>query len=96
MRAKIFGYLVGATLMLVTAYAQSPTPVVVQAASPIPTQVAPAPVSLSSDTTAANLKVLRELKAANETILSKQKAALATIDELQNTADQMKVYTKRT
>jgi hypothetical protein len=96
MRAKIVGCFVGATLMLVTAYAQSPAPVVVQAASPIPTKVVPTPVAVTTDATAANLKVLRELKAANEAILSKQKAALETIDELQKTADQIKFYTSRT
>ena len=50
----------------------------------------------ATDTTASNLKALRDFKAANDEILKKQKTALETLDELQKAADQIKMYTKRT
>jgi hypothetical protein len=87
MRAGIFSLLFAALAMLstLTSYSQSPAPV-----------VPPANPAVTSEATAANLKVLRELKAANEETLKKQKATLATLDELQKAADQIKIFAKRT
>ena len=59
-----FLILASLTLSVMWAEAQSPTPVVVQAATPVPTKVVSAPAE-TSEAAAANLKVLRELKAAN-------------------------------
>lgn len=39
--------------------------------------------------------MLEEMKAANEETLRKQAATLEQLDELEKTADQLRVYTKR-
>jgi hypothetical protein len=94
MRARIslFFLALTAVLSIATLYPQSPAPVIVQAAPTAPKVVQ---VPAVGDATAANLKMLRELKAANEETLKKQEAALQTLDELQKAADQIKLYTKR-
>jgi hypothetical protein len=76
--------------------AQSPAPIVVQAASPATTAPAAAtpgthdPASLQSA-----IKLLEQIKAANAETLKKQEAALQQLDELQQAAEQLKVFAKR-
>jgi hypothetical protein len=92
-----------ATILLILAFlalsgtlpAQSPMPVVVQAATPgnIPSRAPVAPDNAGS--VQAALKMLEEMKAANEETLRKQAATLQQLDELEKTAEQIKVYTKR-
>jgi hypothetical protein len=75
--------------------AQSPVPLIVQAATPA-TQSSRAPAT--SDNSAspdAALKILLEIKAANEETLRKQAATLAQLDELEKAAAQIKIFTKR-
>ena len=75
--------------------AQSPMPVIVQAATPaVTTSQAPAMPENSGSIEAA-LKMLQEMKAANEETLRKQAATLEQLDELEKTADQIRVYSKR-
>ena len=82
------------TLSLVGA--QSPEPIVVQAATPPPAKVAKAaPAQVASDSIQEAAKVLQELKAQNEDVLKKQEAALQRLDELQQAAEQMRIYAKR-
>ena len=75
--------------------AQTPAPIVVQAATQInatsPQAQPLQPVSASSGA----LKTLQELKTANEEILTKQQKTLQQLDELQKAAEQLKIYTKR-
>ena len=76
--------------------AQSPEPIVVQAATPPPARAAaalPAPVANESIQEAA--KALQDLKAQNDDVLKKQEAALQRLDELQQAAEQLRVYAKR-
>lgn len=75
--------------------AQSPMPVVVQAATPgvTPSRAPAAPDNASSAQTA--LKMLQEMKAANEETLRKQAAMLQQLDEMEKTAEQIKIYSKR-
>ena len=83
-----------ALLAIVPLFAQAPMPIV----TPVPTKVVQAPASAiatATDTTASNLKALRDFKAANDEILKRQKTALEILDELQKAADQIKMYTKR-
>ena len=78
--------------------AQSPTPIVVQAASG-------ATVTSTSSKSAAPaadvqfipeaIKLLEQIKAANNEVLAKQKAALERLDELQDAADQLRIFAKR-
>jgi hypothetical protein len=75
--------------------AQSPTPVIVPAAT---SAVASAPGPAAPDNSGslqAALKMLQEMKAANEETLRKQVATLEQLDELEKAAEQIKIYTKR-
>jgi hypothetical protein len=75
--------------------AQSPMPVVVQAATPAaPTSRAPAAPETSTSIPAA-LKMLQEMKEANEETLRKQAAMLEQLDALEKTAEQIKIFSRR-
>lgn len=90
---KIFCFV--AMLAVSAAKAQSPTPIIVQAASALPaapkTSAAAATVSSIPDA----IKLLEQLKAANDEVLAKQKAALERLDELEQAADQLRIFAKR-
>jgi shikimate 5-dehydrogenase len=79
--------------------AQSPTPMIVQAANSAAaatsttSRTATAPDDLQS--LAAAIKGLEQIKAANEDVLAKQKAALEKLDELKENADQLQIFAKR-
>jgi len=75
--------------------AQSPTPVIVPAATPaVKSSQAPG-ASQTSESVPGTLKMLQEMKAANEETLRKQAATLLQLDELEKTAEQIKIYAKR-
>jgi hypothetical protein len=75
--------------------AQSPMPVVVQAATPAAASSrAPAAPETSSSIPAA-LKMLQEMKEANEETLRKQAALLEQLDALEKTAEQIKIFSRR-
>jgi hypothetical protein len=95
MRAKIL-FFFSLLLVCAAASAQSPTPIIVQAAS------ATAAKSTTSASAAADvhsipdaIKLLEQIKAANDEVLAKQKAALERLDELQDAADQLRIFAKR-
>jgi len=86
-------------LALGIANAQSPAPVIVQ-----PANSTAAATSTSSKTAAtsadvqsipAALKLLEQIKASNDEVLAKQKAALQKLEELQEAADQLRIFAKR-
>ena len=78
------------------ARAESPAPIVVQAASPATaTSTTTAAATKDADSVQVAIKTLQQMKAANDEILSKQKAALERLDELQQAADQLKIFAKR-
>lgn len=84
------------TLIVTATRAQSPTPIIVQAASAIPSTSSAAravPVNVSSVPEA--IKLLEQMKASNQEILGKQESTLERLDELQKTADQLKIFTRR-
>ena len=75
--------------------AQSPTTVIVPAATPaVTSSQAPAALDNSASLEGA-LKMLQEMKAVNEETLRKQAATLEQLDELEKAADQLKIYAKR-
>jgi len=75
--------------------AQSPAPIIVQAASAMPVKsTSSAPVAAVSSVPDA-IKLLEQVKAANDEVLAKQKAALERLDELQQAADQLRIFAKR-
>ena len=93
---KFFGLI--AIVAFSAAQAQSPqssAPIIVQAASAIPAKsTSSAPVAAASSVPEA-IKLLEQLKAANDEVLAKQKAALEKLDELQEAADQLRIFAKR-
>ena len=76
--------------------AQSPTPIVVQAATATtaatPTRI---PVAKDSEPNPVAMRMLQQMKAANEDVLKKQEATLQRLDEIQKAAEQLKVFSKR-
>jgi hypothetical protein len=102
MKSSIFLAVVFASLQAFTVSgpAQSPAPIVVQAASQIPTTAAPpaaAQTTSAADSASmtAMIKMLQDMKAKNADTLSKQEATLQQLDELQQAAQQLKIFTKR-
>jgi hypothetical protein len=96
MRGKIIFFFVLFAAFAITK-AQSPTPVIVQAANTT------APKSTTPETSAAAdvqsipdaIKLLEKIKAANDEVLAKQKAALEKLEEVQDAADQLRIFAKR-
>ena len=86
-----------AAISVFAAKAQSPAPIVVQAASSNAASAATAspPAAQDSEALQAALKSLQEIKTANEETLKKQEATLQQLDELQKAADQVKIFGKR-
>ena len=86
-------------LFIAAASAQSRAPIVVQAANSgttatSPTSAAAAPAADVRSIPDA-LKLLEQIKAANNEVLAKQKTALERLDELQDAADQLRIFAKR-
>jgi uncharacterized protein YpuA (DUF1002 family) len=94
MRSIILSIL-GAFVFTGLLLAQSPQPVIVQAATPA-TAPARAPVAADSSAALAGLlKELQEIKAANEETLRKQAATLEQLDALEKAAEQVKIFSRR-
>jgi hypothetical protein len=97
MRARIL-LLLTALLVAGGLKAQSPTPIVVQAAAGATvtsTSSKPAAPVTDVQSVPAAIKLLEQIKAANDDVLAKQKAALERLDELQDAADQLRIFAKR-
>ena len=75
--------------------AQSPKTVIVQPATPVVKSSQEPVVFDNSASLQVALKMLKEMKAANEETLRKQAATLAQLDELEQAADQLKIFAKR-
>jgi guanyl-specific ribonuclease Sa len=90
-----------AAMSVFAARAQSPAPIVVQAASAATVSsnsssaTTSPPGAQDSEALQAALKSLQEIKTTNEETLKKQEAALQQLDELQKAADQVKIFGKR-
>jgi hypothetical protein len=77
------------------AQVQSPAPMmVVQAATASSTPAVSHPAENGSSLQAA-ITALQQVKAANEETLKKQQATLQQLDELQKSAEQLKIFAKR-
>lgn len=92
---KKLSLIVLATFLTSVGLAQSPEPVVVQAAAtPVSASARPATPGNASSLS-ASLKQLQDLKAANEEMIQKQAATLQVLDELLKGAEQLRIYSKR-
>lgn len=75
--------------------AQSPAPIIVQAASAVPAAPKSSTAVMTASSVPEAIKQLEQIKAANDEVLAKQKAALERLDELQQAADQLRIFAKR-
>ena len=86
-----------AVLAIASLEAQTPAPVIVQAASSAPAGLAAS--RAASSTAAADSKdmmqLLQEMQATNDATIKKQEAALETLDALQKAAEELKIFSKR-
>ena len=92
-----FATLLIPVLTLASLEAQTPAPVIMQAASSVP--AGPTASRASSSTAAADSKdlmqLLQEMQATNAATIKKQEAALETLDALQKAAEELKIFSKR-
>ena len=96
MRAKkILLFVLVCAISFAIAQAQSPAPVIVPAATAAVSTAKTQPVPDSSDSLQGAIKLLEEMKASNEATLKKQDETLQRLDELQKTANQLKIYAQR-
>jgi hypothetical protein len=77
--------------------AQTPAPVILQAATQAP--AAAAPIAKAAGAAAADLntmvQILQEMQATNAATIKKQEATLGALDELQKAAEELKIFSKR-
>lgn len=81
-------------LLLPGSQAQTPAPITVQAVTPAP-EVAKPVAAAQAQGAPSVLQLLQEMQAANAATILKQDAALATLDELQKAAEEIKIFSKR-
>ena len=94
-KISIFSALAAVILALGTIEAQSPVIVQAADASPAnPAAAAPAASTPASDSKNM-LQSLQAMQILNEATIKKQEAALATLDELQKAAEELKIFSKR-
>jgi hypothetical protein len=97
MKTYLFLGLVLLDLTIATVRPQAPAPIVIQAANAAPAAPASrpaAPAASTSDPRAA-FQLLQEMLTTNAETLKKQEATLATLDELEKAAEEIKMFSKR-
>ena len=94
MRA-LFLSLILAALLVFTAGAQTPMPIIVPAMTPATTAQSPVNTAVTTTSTQTTLKALQALKATNDEILKQQAATLEKLDEIEKAANEIRIYTKR-
>ena len=90
----VFSAVILSALLLPGSHAQTPAPIIIQAATPVPALAQPVNAA-QVQSTQSTLQLLQELLATNAATISKQEAALATLDELQKAAEEIKIFSKR-
>ena len=91
----LFLSILTAAVIVPISYAQSPTPIVVQAMTPAKPAQNPVSVAVSTASTQTTLKALQAIKAANDEILKQQQATLLKLEEIEKAANEIRLYTKR-
>ena len=76
-------------------HAQSPIPVIVPAMTPATKVQSPVTAAVATASTQTALKALQAIKAANDEILKQQAATLEKLDEMEKTANEIRINTKR-
>ena len=98
MNRKIAAILLLVAALLAPVRAQTPTTVVVPAATGAPASNQPqvrAAVAVDPSDPAKILLQLQQMKAANEETIRKQEAVLQRLDELQQATDQLRIFISR-
>jgi hypothetical protein len=90
----VFYAVIFSTLPLLNSRGQTSVAVTIQAATPAPAIVAK-PAAVPETDLKATLQLLLDMEATNAATIKKQEAALATLDELQKAADELKIFSKR-
>jgi len=85
-----------AALSILAVKAQSPKPIIVQAASATTAPASAVAVPDNSASMQTAIKSLQEARAANSETLKKQEAVLEQLDEMQKNASQLKIFAHRT
>lgn len=91
----LFLSLILAALVIFTAGAQTPMPIIVPAMTPAKAAQSPVTAAVTTTSTQTTLKALQALKAANDEILKQQAATLEKLDEIEKAANEIRIYTKR-
>jgi hypothetical protein len=89
----LFGVVLSA-LPLLSSGSQTSVPVILQAATPGPAVVAKSAAAKENDLK-ATLQLLQDMQATNAATIKKQEAALAALDELEQAANELKIFSKR-
>lgn len=97
MRTSFLGPLLIVLLTIGSLNAQTPAPIIVQAATRVPPAPAtPPPAAATAAADTKNLmQLLQEMQATNAATIQKQEAALQTLDALQKAAEEIKIFSKR-
>jgi hypothetical protein len=90
----VFCAVIFSVLPLLSSHGQTSVPVTIQAATSSPAVVAK-PAAAREIDLKASLQLLLDMEATNAATIKKQEAALATLDELQKAADELKIFSKR-
>ena len=81
-------------LPLLSSRGQTSVPIILQSASAAPAVVAKSAASTEGDLK-ATLQLLQDMQATNAATIKKQEAALAVLDELEQAANELKIFSKR-
>jgi len=92
---SLFLSLILAALLVFTAGAQTPMPIIVPAMTPATTAQSPVTAAVTTTSTQTTLKALQALRTANDEILKQQAATLEKLDEIEKAANEIRIYTKR-
>ena len=103
MKSRLFCLVLMAVCLLLAPFSslksQSPQPIVVQAATSntqTTTKSAQSAVLAENEaTTQAAIQTLEKIKAANDEVLKRQLATLQQLEEIQQAADELKIFAKR-
>jgi hypothetical protein len=87
--------LIAAALVICTATAQTPMPIVVPAMTPGKTTQGPVTAAVATTSAQTALKALQAIKMANDEILKQQTATLQKLDEIEKAANELRIYSKR-
>ena len=90
----VFFAVIFSALSLLSSRGQTSVPIILQAAAPTPAIVAKSGAAPEIDLRAA-LQLLQDMQATNAATIKKQEATLAVLDELEQAANELKIFSKR-